>query len=167
MTGLMKNRIVKIKNLVLFFGAVLLVNAACVDLDETPKDFTGPSSFYNSPGQIESAFVSAMSRLYGEWSGYGYGHGFFASDDQLYGGNLALSDSHGSGLWSAHYRSIADLNPAIKALNMDRLGTEASQEQKDELMAQAKFLRAFNYFSLVRLFGDVPLITEETNPVTD
>lgn len=163
----MKNRIVKLKNLVLIFGPLLLINSGCVDLEETPNDFTGPSNFYNSPSQIESSFVSAMSRLYGEWDVYGYGHGFFSSDDQLYGGNLVLSDNHGSGLWSAHYRSIADLNPAIKALNDDRLGNSASQEEKDQLMAQAKFLRAFNYFGLVRLFGDVPLITETTNAVTD
>lgn len=163
----MKNRIVKIKNLVLVTGIFLLINSACVDLEETPKDFTGPSNFYNSPSQIEASFVSAMSRLYDEWSAYSYGWGFFASDDQLYGGNLNFSDNQGSGLWSAHYRSIADLNPAIKALNDDILGTAASQQVKDELMAQARFLRAFNYFSLVRLFGAVPLITEETNVVTD
>jgi hypothetical protein len=161
----MKNRIGKIKNLALMFGVLLLINTGCVDLEETPKDFTGPSNFYNSPSQIEAAFVSAMSRLYGSWSAYGYGHGNFASDDQLFGGNLNFSDNHGTGLWGAHYRSIADLNPAIRALNEDKLGTAASQEQKDELMAQARFIRAFNYFSLVRLFGAVPLITEDTDLV--
>ena len=34
-------------------------------------------------------------------------------------------------------------------------------------MAQAKFLRGFNYFSLVRLYGDCPIITEETDLVKD
>ncbi|MEX1241651.1 MAG: RagB/SusD family nutrient uptake outer membrane protein [Cyclobacteriaceae bacterium] len=163
----MKNRVIKIKDLVLIFGALLLINTGCVDLEETPKDFTGPSNFYNSPTQIEAAFISSMSRLYGEWSVYGYGHGFFASDDQLYGGNLNFSDNQGGGLWSAHYRAIADLNPAILALNVDKLANSATQEEKDQLMAQAKFLRAYNYFNLVRLFGDTPLITEETNVVTD
>lgn len=163
----MKNRMIDIKNLAMAMGALLLFNTGCVDLDETPRDFPGPEYYYTSTGQIEASFVSAMSRLYGEWSVYGYGHGFFASDDQLYGGNLNFSDNQGSGLWSAHYRAIADLNPAIKALNDDRLGTAASAEQKEELMAQAKFIRAFNYFSLVRLFGDIPLITEETDVVAD
>ena len=46
----MNNRIMKIKNLVLVFGALLFINVGCVDLEETPKDFTGPSNFYNSPG---------------------------------------------------------------------------------------------------------------------
>lgn len=163
----MKNTIIKIKNLVFLSGVLLLMNTGCVDLEETPMDFTGPSNFYNSPSQIEASFVSAMSRLYSSWSGYSYGHGIFAADDQMYGGNLVFSDNQGTGMWNAHYRSIADLNPAIRALNEDKLGTAASQEIKDQLMAQAKFLRAFNYFSLVRLFGAVPLITEETNVVAD
>ena len=32
---------------------------------------------------------------------------------------------------------------------------------KNEIVAEAKFLRALNYFNLVRLFGEVPLIREE------
>ena len=163
----MKNIINKIKNLILWCGVLLLINIGCVDLDESPKDFTGPSNFYASAQQIESAFASAMSRLYSEWSAYSYGHWNFESDDQMYGGELVFGDDQGSDLWAAHYKSIADLNPAIKALNQNKLGASASQQQKDELMAQAKFIRAFNYFSLVRLFGAVPVITEETNVVTD
>ena len=163
----MKNISMRIKNFLWATVPMLVLSTACVELDETPRDFTGPSNFYNNPGQIESAFVSAMSRLYSEWSAYSYGHGYFAHDDQLFGGNLVLSDNHGSDLWNAHYRAIADLNPAIKALNEDKLGSAIGQAEKDVLMAQAKFIRAFNYFSLVRLFGDIPLITEETNLVTD
>lgn len=162
----MKNSF-NIKSAAFLFGALLLLNSACVDLEETPRDFAGPASFYASASQMEAACVSAMSRLYGEWDVYGYGFGYFASDDQLYGGNLNFSEDQGTDLWNAHYRSIADLNPAIKALNEDRLGTTATQEEKDLLMAQAKFIRAFNYFSLVRLFGDVPLITEETDAMRD
>jgi len=163
----MKNIITYMRNVSLAAALMLLLNTGCVELEETPMDFVGPSNFYKSTGQIESAFASAMSRLYSEWSAYSYGHGYFAHDDQLFGGNLVLSDDQGSDLWNAHYRSIADVNPAIKALNVDQLGSAVEQADKDVLMAQAKFLRAFNYFSLVRLFGAVPLITEETNVVTD
>ena len=73
----MKNRIVKIKISGLIIGALLLVNSGCVDLEETPKDFARPANFYSSATQIESAFVSAMSRLYSEWESYSYGHGIF------------------------------------------------------------------------------------------
>jgi starch-binding outer membrane protein, SusD/RagB family len=163
----MKNEQIKIRTLMFLCGLLLLVNVSCVDLDETPKDFTGPANFYNSKSQVEASFVSAMQRLYSEWSVYSYGQWIFTSDDQMYGGELVFGNDQGGDLWGAHYRAIADLNPAIKALIDDKLGSSVSQEDKEALMAQARFIRAFNYFSLVRLFGAVPLITEETNPVTD
>ena len=163
----MKNKIFKIKGVILVIGILLLINVRCVDLNEVPKDFTGPDNFYTSVKQIESSFASAMSRLYSEWSAYSYGWMYFDNDDQLIGGELVLSDDHGKDLWSAHYKSIADINPAIKALNEDKLGSTASQQEKDELMAQAKFIRAFNYFYLVRLFGDIPLIKEDTDVAVD
>lgn len=165
----MKKGISKIFYLALISGALLLVTARCVKLDETPQDFTGPDNFYKSVSQIEAAFVSSMNRLWGGWTFYDWmgNPGFPDMDDQKSGGNLVMGDDFGSDCWNTHYKAIADVNPAIKALNEDNLGSAATQEVKDQLMAQAKFLRAFNYFSLVRLYGDVPLITETTNTVNE
>jgi len=165
----MKKRISKIFSLVLISGVILLLSTRCVKLDETPQDFTGPDNFYKSVPQIEAAFASAMQRMWGGWQFYDWmgNPGFPNNDDQKSGGNLIMSDNFGNDTWDVHYRSIADINPAIKALNADNLGTSATQEVKDQLMAQAKFLRAFNYFTLVRLYGDIPLITETTNVISD
>jgi hypothetical protein len=147
-------------------GALILLMPRCVDLDEKPLDFTGPDNYYSNAAQIESAFASAMNRLYDSWSAYSYTYYNFWNDDQYKDGDLVIGDNHGSDIWRAHYASIADLNPAIQALNEDKLGTTSTQEEKDQLMAQAKFVRAWNYFFLVRLWGDVPLILETTNVVT-
>jgi hypothetical protein len=89
------------------------------------------------------------------------------SDDQLNGGDLDFGDWTGNDCWRVHYRAVADLNPAIKALNEDQLGTSATQDEKDQLMAQARFLRGWNYFTLVRLYGNIPVIDENTDPVND
>ena len=152
----MKNKIFKIKNLISIAGVLVLINIGigCVDLEEAPYDFVGPTNFYGSVPQIEAAFASSMNRIYQEWSAYSYGWWAFANDDQMYDGSLVIDDDFASYFWINHYQAIADLNPAIAALNADVLGTSASQGEKDELMAQAKFLRAFNYFNLVRLYGD-------------
>jgi hypothetical protein len=163
---IMKRRIYHIFKLALMSGIFLLFTPRCVDLDETPLDFTGPDNFYQNVSQIEAAFASAMNRLYDSWSAYSYTYYNFWNDDQYKDGDLVIGDNHGSDIWSAHYRSIGDINPAIKALNEDKLGTTATQEVKDQLMAQAKFVRAWNYFFLVRLWGDVPLILEDTEVVT-
>ena len=147
--------------------SILLLTTRCVDLEEEPLDFPSPANFYNSESQIISAYTASMGRLYNPWSMYSYGWGAFQGTDQLFGGDLVLSVSHGNSFWNAHYAAIGDLNPTINALKEDKLKASASQEVKDQLMAQGRFLRAFNYFQLVRLYGDVPLIIEDTDAVND
>src|SRR5690606_37919917 len=79
---------------------------------------------------------------------------------------LIISATHGSGLWNAHYRAILNLNHTILAIDNGNL-KETPAEEVDQLMGQAKFLRAYNYFMLVRMFGDLPLITEKIeDPIT-
>src|SRR5690606_35900721 len=39
----------------------------------------------------------------------------------------------------------------------------SSAERKDQFIGEAKFIRAFYYFHLVRLYGNVPLVLEEVN----
>ncbi len=163
----MIKRIINIFNLVLLSGLLLLITNRCVKLEENPMDFVSPDNFYQTSSQIEAAFASSMNRLYSYWGAYSWIYDKFENDDQYAGGALVMADSYATGLWTWHYQAIADLNPAIQALNVDKLGTSATQEVKDQLMAEAKFFRAFNYFVLVRLYGELPLITETTNVVTE
>ena len=165
----MNRRISNILSLVMLSGVLLLIITGCEKLKEKPTDFVGPDNFFATQSQIESAFVSSMQRLWGGWQFYDWmGYPEWPSyDDQVYGGDLAIGDNDAAGSWNRHYQSIADLNPAIKALTEDQLGTSVSQETKDQLMAEAKFLRAFNYFLLVRIYGEVPLILENTDVIKE
>jgi hypothetical protein len=163
----MNRKISKISSLVMLSGVFLLLITGCEKLKEKPTDFVGPDNFFKTPAQVESAFVSSMQRLWGGWQFYDWmGYPEWPSqDDQLYGGDLVIGDNDAAGSWQKHYQAIADLNPAIKALIEDQLGAGVPQETKDQLMAEAKFLRAFNYFWLVRIYGDVPLILEDTDVI--
>jgi hypothetical protein len=148
----------------MFSGLLLLLITRCSKLEEEPKDFVGPDNFYTTPSQIEAAFVGSMQRLWGGWQFYdwaGYPQ-YPALDDEYYGGNLVVGDGFANGCWRAHYQAIGDLNPAIKALEEGKV-TGISDDVKNQLKAEALFLRAWNYFTLVRLYGDVPLITETTD----
>jgi hypothetical protein len=160
----MKNLIIRLKNLMWIVAVLLMVMIGCVNLDEEPLDFPSPENFYGTEDQIISGLTGSMGALYSQWGDYSYGWGAF-HDDANDNTNLVFSASFSNWVWRAHYRSIADLNPIIKALIDDKLGPTVSQQTKDELMGQAKFLRAFNYFTLVRAYGDVPIITEETDLV--
>ncbi|MBL7698242.1 MAG: RagB/SusD family nutrient uptake outer membrane protein [Chitinophagaceae bacterium] len=156
-----------IKTYHFLFIAVIISAMSCKKLTEKPISFVEPENFYTTPSQIEATFAGAMNRLWDYWGGYGYGMGNFVNDDQYDGGDLVIGNNHGSDLWSAHYAAILNLNSAIRAMNAGNLGASATPEELDVLMGQAKFIRAFNYFMLVRMFGDIPLITETTeNPTT-
>ncbi len=50
---------------------------------------------------------------------------------------------------------IFNCNSAIEGLNASTLITTSVKEQ---LLGEAKFIRAFYYFYLVNMYGDVPLI---------
>lgn len=58
--------------------------------------------------------------------------------------------------WERSYGAIANANLSIKRIPE----IEMNEDQKQRLIGEAKFMRAFHYFNLVRIFGDVPLILE-------
>lgn len=65
-----------------------------------------------------------------------------------------ISPVSGSQHWSPLYNFIFSCNAAIEGLNTS---TTLTQSVKQQLLGEAKFMRAFFYFYLVNLFGDVPL----------
>ena len=146
--------------------------ASCKDLTEHPLSSLTPETFYATPSQVEAAFTSSMNYLWTAWDmGYAYGGiEVFANDDQYdeseWGpGRLIIAHDHGKNLWQVHYRALLNLNNAIAAMKNGSLKGQ-SQATIDGLMGQAKFLRAYNYFMLVRMFGEVPLLTEVNRDAT-
>lgn len=151
-----------------YFLIVLLItfSFSCSNLEEDPESFAfaTPATFYSTQTQIEGGLAGAMNRVWNYWEGYGYDEGAFVNDDQLDGGNLVIGDENGDVLWEAHYGAIMNLNAILRSIKDGSLSWDPNMtpETIDPLVAQAKFLRGFNYFYLVRMFGGVPLITEDT-----
>jgi len=56
--------------------------------------------------------------------------------------------------WDLSYRAIFRANKVINKV-------QPENELRKRLIAEAKFLRAYNYFELVTLWGDVPLVLDE------
>lgn len=148
--------------------ALVISLSACQDLTEEPIGFVGPTTFYSSIAQGEAALAAAMNHLWNYWGGYSYGYGFFIHDDQLMDGDLDIAPTFANGVWDMHYRAINNINGVIRAVKAGSIDGPVEQADVDALMGQARFLRAYNYFMLVRLYGDLPLITDETpNPVVE
>lgn len=68
---------------------------------------------------------------------------------------LTPDNSYVRAFWLDGYKYIYRTNAIINGLATARGMTEATRKQ---LEGEAKFMRAFSYFYLVNLFGDVPLI---------
>ncbi len=58
-------------------------------------------------------------------------------------------------VWGGSYKTIYYCNAALEGLST---ASSVSPATRQQLQGEAKFLRAFTYFYLVNLFGDVPLI---------
>lgn len=67
--------------------------------------------------------------------------------------------------WSAYYTGINRANLAIERIpqmSQYATGTDAEKVKLNQYLGEAKFLRGFYYFELVRLWGDVPFKTKSS-----
>ena len=119
---------------------------------------TGAPAFF---GERSSDGLPAM--LGGYLSGFfvresGAETRLFESAQRLDLNNSSMSE-FANNVWNQAYRAIEKSN----ALIANAAGVEGlTNEPRNQLMGEARFFRAFNYFHLARWFGGVPLITEES-----
>ncbi len=148
--------------LTVFALLFIFISTACQKLEEEPVGRLTPANFYKTPEQCEAAFAGSMNALFSTWNGYAGVPGF--PDGQLDGASLLFSVTSNNQYWQWHYKAISNLNPVIKAIKQGSLSSY-SKEVVGDIEGQAKFLRAFNYFHLVRLYGKIPYIDEDTPDV--
>ncbi|MGH7618547.1 MAG: RagB/SusD family nutrient uptake outer membrane protein, partial [Gemmatimonadaceae bacterium] len=160
------------KRILLCTATLGLVAAGCTSLDE--KLITGVSSeYYSTPDGLNSAVVASYAQLRGYYgreqllSLQQVGTDTWLAADQS-GSNNKDFDSYGGGLNSTVSPLANTWNPAYQAINtlnaaLDRGpgATGISAAVKNSLLGEAHFLRALNYFTLVRQFGDVTLTLHE------
>lgn len=143
---------------------LVIAGISCQKLDEKPEGISTPDNFYTTPEQCEAAYTGALNALFVTWGGYQNIPTF--PDGQYEGTSLDFGITSFNDLWLWHYKSIANINAVLKAVKAGSLGGNP-QETIDNVVAQGRFLRAFNYFTLVRLYGKIPYITEDTpDPVS-
>jgi len=134
------------------------------------------NNFYKTEADIYQGLIATYSMLqpkfFSGWSSYYFLANFPTDDAEVVGGGpndrpeyheissftMLPTNTAVLQLWRRGFYGVYRANAVI--LNAD---PEASQKSK-EYIAEAKFLRAYFYFELVRFFGDVPLITTKLTP---
>jgi len=158
-----------------FLSTILLTIQSCKKL----VDVNPPSSSINSGNvyQNDATAIAAITNLYvnisksdlisGGISSLSLFPGLSADELALYPGatinsvqyyyqnSLTSNNVNNPDYWSSFYKEISVANSAIEALTASSSLTSAVKQQ---LIGEAKFIRAFCYFYLVNLYGDVPLV---------
>ncbi|WP_159022603.1 RagB/SusD family nutrient uptake outer membrane protein [Formosa sp. L2A11] len=159
------------KYLFLFLVSISIVG--CSDLEEEPVGLLAPEGFFQTTSDIETAVNGSLTHAINEkfW-GRKLSIALMLRSDMV---SLASNEtrraemnefttlaSNGmiSEFWPKTYQGIAAANQAISGAE----DVDVDESIKNPVTAQAYFARAFYYFHLVRLFGDVPYISE---PITD
>lgn len=162
----------KITKLILLMIMGLSI-VGCSDLEEEPVGLLSPDGFFNSVQDIQIAVDGALTHAINEevW-GRKLSIALLLRSDMvnlqstqprrvemnmhtITGDNEMVYDP-----WTRIYLGIAAANNAIAGAN----DVAVDESVKNPVAAQAYFARAFYYFHLVRLFGDVPYIDA---PVSD
>jgi len=80
--------------------------------------------------------------------------------------NFTGSNSNYQDIWGAYYQGIEAANIALSTIpNIN--DPELTDSEKSRLLGEAHFLRAYYYFKLVQLFGDIPIKLEPTTSPAD
>ncbi len=82
--------------------------------------------------------------------------------DQFNNFSFIASNGGFNGIWSYDYEGISRANTAISYLTDDEMMNKLNMETEltNRMLGESYFLRAFYYFDLVTLFGDVPLLVK-------
>jgi hypothetical protein len=166
----LKLNIMKNLNLGLVLVLTFVISlSSCNDLEENPVGILSPETFFSTPDDA----LNAVNGAYGEFI-----------NERAYGRKLTLSlmllsdigdigdpgtssrrielntfvhDSNNgmiAAFWPQLYRVVSASNNAIDGIP----SVEMNEEDKNGLIAEARFARALAYYHLVRLFGPVPYI---------
>ena len=152
----------------------LIASSSCSDfLEENPISNFTQYNYFKNVNQAKTAVDGAYERLRALTNGAGYGESAWVAIDLLCGHATTNAQSlynntyikHTAGtmnsafgdMWNGFYEGIADCNLCLEGMkNMD-------EKETAQLKGEVYALRAFYYYYLTRLYGNIPLILE---PVT-
>ena len=160
----------------ILLSVILLSSVSCSDtFTEVEPDGSNADNYFNSEAEYQSALIGAYDLLQATfWNTL---TSVVASDDYAAGGDsfnldqptlqyidkMTVSPADENQLrdiWGLMYAGLNRTNYVLE--NKDKTDFAG----KDEIIAEAYFLRAYYTFELVKFFGNVPLKTEERDGVT-
>ncbi|MFK7953478.1 MAG: RagB/SusD family nutrient uptake outer membrane protein [Ekhidna sp.] len=152
-----------------------LLSSGCDDfLDLSPISEETSDVAYDNAGQIEAALTGAYESFQAEY--YVWDNVLFQdvrSDNHYAGGDnpeifqidwLTISSTNSRLFtnWSNIYNAIAKANVVIEKAPLVS-DPNLSEARREQIIAEAYFLRAFHYYTLVNKWGGIPLVLNFTS----
>jgi starch-binding outer membrane protein, SusD/RagB family len=177
----MKTKILNITTL----GLSALMILSCEDfLDKKPvsqgvavENTAADSLVYKTAGDVEAALNGVYSDFKNEYFMLDMFLNGDAQSDDAYAGadnpdifqiddyEIIATNANVSRDWAYLYSIIGKANRVIN--NVELVPDPALAEgRSQEIKGEASFIRAFAHFDLVRLYGDVPLVTQEVRSIS-
>ena len=159
----MKKNIIKSFVIILFSSFLLSCHGDW--LERNPKTIITEEQVWNDPEQIVGLLANYYNRiaifngLEGAWRDMtmfddamwsGYSGEEWRNQMASYGTDLA-------NLWD--YGLIRDINLALE--NIDEYSVALSETEKQAYKSELRYIRAYQYFEMVRRLGGVPLVTQQ------
>lgn len=155
---------------ILFFSTVLILMSSCLNdfLEVDPLTDISNEIYWKSEKDARAALNSAYAHLQTAYK-TGYLHWTEARSDNFLGNSSGsypyqnicfnkLESALPSCNWNEWYKMISVANYAIHFI--PEMTGSMSEAKQNHLLSEAYFIRAFAYFSLYRIWGDAPMITE-------
>jgi hypothetical protein len=161
----------KIVSILFIFLLGISFNSCESYLEEEMISDVSSSSYYTTEEGLKDAVEAAYSYLKNQYFAQECGSSLtvFGTDEYANGSDgshkslsqyyFDTSESFVEALWESMYLAINQCNAVIGRAEEI---AEIDESTKNELVAEARFLRALYYFILIRQYGDVHLTLEET-----
>jgi hypothetical protein len=156
-------------------GALLLSPMlGCTDLTEVPKSSITPEQFYRNESEIVGGLASVYASMQ-QVVQNGYDLSEITTDEmivptrgsdwydngqwldlhyQTWTPNSSATLAFGDGAWQSMFQGVARANTLLAAIE------HVDFASKPVVTAEARALRAYYYFLLQDLFGDLPIVTD-------
>lgn len=154
----------KINSKILYTAVAVFIafmSYSCVELDVTPDDRTTdteywgkPNAVYNMINSCYAGITSADEIVYADaTSDNAYVKILLGYTQSIGNGSCSTADGYVLQTWNSRYTGIRYCNLVLDNIH---LATGLTEEQVNRFTAEAKVMRAYQYFELVSKFGDVP-----------
>lgn len=158
----------KINKILIYLSIVAFVSCT-KDLELAPISQISNASFWKTEVDATGAVTGMYTRFRGleqdlyylgemrsQTLGNGVG-GNYQNEFEMY--NNSLTASSNTPNWQSFYAVIHDANLILKFVPAIKF---SSEDNKNNILAQAYTMRAFCYFVMVRTWGDLPLVVDPT-----